>query len=93
MDTKTLKRLESLNQLSLTEAETEDILAYFAAQDKEKELLDKIDTADVERMVHVMPLENVLREDVAVQNFTRDELQSGAPEATDGYWQVPRLVE
>lgn len=93
MDNKTLKRLESLNQLSLTDTETEEILAYFAMQDKEKELLDKVNTESTERMVHVLPLENVLREDAAHQDFTRDELQAEAPEANDGYWQVPRLVE
>ena len=25
--------------------------------------------------------------------FTREQLQKGAPETTDGYWQVPRLVD
>ena len=27
------------------------------------------------------------------KKFTREELQAGAPETMDGYWQVPRLVE
>ena len=44
-------------------------------------------------MVHVMPMTNVIREDVAEKIYTRDQLQEHAPEATDGYWQVPRLVE
>ena len=47
----------------------------------------------VERMVQVMPIFTVVREDVVIKNFTRDELQEGAPETMDGYWQVPRLVE
>ena len=32
-------------------------------------------------------------EDVQNKMFTRDELQQGAPETMDGYWQVPRLVD
>jgi len=56
-------------------------------------LLDAIDTEDVERMVHVMPLVNVLREDVASKDFSRDDLQADAPETMDGYWQVPRVAE
>jgi aspartyl/glutamyl-tRNA(Asn/Gln) amidotransferase C subunit len=44
-------------------------------------------------MVHVLPVPAVLREDVAEKNFDRDDLQKGAPETMDGYWQVPRLVE
>lgn len=93
MDREVLRRLEKLNQLSLTENEKEDVLAFFAKQDDEMSILNAIDTENVERMVHVMPLENVLREDVEIKNFSRDQLQEGAPETFDGYWQVPRLVE
>ena len=52
-----------------------------------------IDTEQVERMVHVRPIATVVREDVAKKLFTRDDLQKGAPETMDGYWQVPRVVE
>ena len=57
------------------------------------EILNSVNTDNTERMVHVMPLVNVIREDVSKKLFTRDELQSQAPESMDGYWQVPRLVE
>ncbi len=93
MDRDVLRRLEKLNQLSLTDTQKEDVLAFFDRQDKEIEQLNTIDTENVERMVHVMPIMTVVREDVEKKLFTRDELQKGAPEATDGYWQVPRLLE
>ncbi len=93
MDRETLRRLEKLNQLALTEAEKEDVLSFFAREDEAMSVLNAINTEDTERMVHVLPINNVLREDVMIKNFTRDELQSGAPETYDGYWQVPRLVE
>lgn len=88
-----LRRLQSLNQLKLTEEESAQMLAFFAAQEREITRLDEINTDNVERMVHVMPMNNVIREDVVKKLFTRDELQAAAPEAYDGYWQVPRLVE
>ena len=93
MDTATLKRLESLNQLKLTEDETAKILSFFEKTDKELEALNSENTDNTERMVHVMPMTNIIREDVEKKLFTRDELQKDAPEAMDGYWQVPRLVE
>ncbi len=93
MQTETLKRLQKLNQLRLTEAEEADLLSFFAAREEEMALLNSIDTESVERMVHVMPIETVVREDKVIKNFTREELQKGAPETTDGYWQVPRLVD
>lgn len=93
MDAVILNRLQKLNQLRLTEDETEDMLYFFRKAEKDLELLDTVDTDSTERMVHVMPMTNIVRDDVSSQPFTRDELQAGAPEATDGYWQVPRLVE
>ena len=69
------------------------MIGFFDQQSEEMSVLNAIDTDNVERMVHVMPLTNVLREDVVIKNFTRDELQEDAPESYDGYWQVPRLVE
>ena len=93
MERDTLRRLEMLNQLSLTEAQKEDVIAFFAARDGELKTLEAIDTSETERMVHVMPIMTVVREDVAKKLFTRDDLQKGAPETMDGYWQVPRLVE
>lgn len=93
MDAVILNRLQKLNQLRLTEDETADMLSFFQKAEKDLELLDTVDTDSTERMVHVMPMTNIVRDDVSSQPFTRDELQAGAPEATDGYWQVPRLVE
>ena len=93
MEISTLKRLERLNQLALTEKEEQDFLAFFDERVGELSELEKIDTAEVERMVHVMPILTVVRDDVAKKLFDRDDLQKGAPETLDGYWQVPRLVE
>ena len=93
MDMTTLLSLEKVNQLALTDAERDDVLAFFAAEDKKMAQLTAIDTESTERMVHVMPIMTVVREDVAKKLFTRDELQKGAPETMDGFWQVPRVVE
>lgn len=93
MERDTLRRLEMLNQLSLTEAQKEDVIAFFAARDSELKALEAIDTSDTERMVHVMPIMTVVREDVVSQPFSREALQEGAPETDEGYWCVPRVVE
>ena len=93
MDKETLRRLCMLNQLSLTEAEKEDVLSFFAKREGEISEINAIDTEAVERMVHVMPILTVVREDVAAQKFSRDDLQKGAPETDEGYWCVPRVVE
>jgi aspartyl-tRNA(Asn)/glutamyl-tRNA(Gln) amidotransferase subunit C len=93
MDIKTLERLQKLNQLKLTEEETATLMDFFAQAEKDAEILSTVNTENVERMVYVMPMTNIIREDIAKKLFTRDQLQEQAPEAMDGYWQVPRLVD
>ncbi len=93
MEKETLRRLTLLNQLSLTEAQTQEALAFFAAREADSATLADIDTENVERMVHVMPILTVVREDTVVKHFSREELQSGAPETDEGYWCVPRVLE
>jgi aspartyl/glutamyl-tRNA(Asn/Gln) amidotransferase C subunit len=94
MDREILRRLELLNQLRLTEEEKETFLEFYNAKKSGLESLENaVDTAEVERMVHVMPVMTVVREDVASQPFNRDDLQRSAPETDEGYWCVPRVVE
>ena len=93
MEKDTLLLLEKVNQLSLTEDERACVLAFFKEAEKDKAALDEIATENVERMVHALPIDTVVREDVAKKIFSRDDLQKGAPEVMDGYWQVPRVVE
>ncbi|MBR4955303.1 MAG: Asp-tRNA(Asn)/Glu-tRNA(Gln) amidotransferase subunit GatC [Clostridia bacterium] len=93
MEKTTLISLEKLNQLRLTDEQRDSVLAFFDAQSGRLAELNAIDTESVERMVHVMPIMTVVRDDVEKKLFTRDELQKGAPGTLDGYWQVPRLVD
>ena len=93
MDREILRRLEMLNQLSLTEEEREYVIGFFERRENDAKALESIPTSEVERMVHVMPIMTVVRDDVVSQLFSRDELQRGAPETDEGYWCVPRVVE
>ncbi len=85
--------VQQLNQLSLTEDEEKVMQDIFTMMNANEEKLKDIDTENVDIMVHVMPMKNVLREDVRSQPFTREELLRDAPEQSDGSWLVPRLVK
>ena len=93
IDRDILRHLELLNQLRLTEEEKISVLAFFEDRSSDLSKLETIDTAEVERMVHVMPIMTVVREDVAVQKFALEDLQAGAPETDEGYWCVPKVLE
>ena len=93
MNREILRRLEMLNQLSLTEEQKDDVIRFFDAREADFASLEAIDTADVERMVHVMPIMTVVREDKVIKKFEREALQQNAPETDEGYWCVPRVLE
>ena len=42
---------------------------------------------------HPIPLENVFREDVPVTTLTQEEALSGAPDAQDGKFRVPAILD
>ena len=93
MDRETLRRLEMLNQLSLTETQKDDVISFFENRETDNKTLDTINTEETERMVHVMPVMTVVRKDVVTKPYTAEQLQKGAPETDEGYWCVPRVVE
>ncbi len=89
----TFSNAQQLNQIALTDDEEATMQNIFKDMADSEALLKNIDTENVEEMVHVMPMTNVLREDVRRQDFSRESLLEGAPERSDDSWQVPRLVK
>ena len=89
----TFSNAQQLNQLSLTEEEESCMQDIFKGMKAHEEALAGIDTENVEEMIYVMPMTNVLREDVRKQEFSRESLLEGAPERSEDSWQVPRLVK
>lgn len=55
--------------------------------------LNELDTAGVEPMSHVFPVNNVFREDVVTNGDDRENMLKNAPEVKDGSYQVPKTVE
>ena len=84
---------QQLNQISLTEDEDAVMQKIFAQMKDHEGELQNIDTENTEEMIYVMPMTNVLREDVRKQPFSRESLLEGAPERSEDSWQVPRLVK
>ena len=89
----TFSNAQQLNQLSLSEKEESNMQDIFKMMKAHEDALKEINTENVEEMIYVMPMTNVLREDVRKQEFTRESLLEGAPERSEDSWQVPRLVK
>jgi aspartyl-tRNA(Asn)/glutamyl-tRNA(Gln) amidotransferase subunit C len=53
----------------------------------------EVAAADIPPTSHSVPLTNVLREDVVQPGLTQQEALSGAPDAADGRFRVPRILD
>ena len=67
-------------------AELERIVSYM-------DVLNRLDTGDIEPLSHVFPLRNVMREDRVVPSFPREELLQNAPGGDREAFLVPKTVE
>lgn len=56
------------------------------------EMLDEVDTADVEPMVHAVELANVFREDVSRDSLPREAALANAPRTDGRYFLVPDVL-
>jgi aspartyl-tRNA(Asn)/glutamyl-tRNA(Gln) amidotransferase subunit C len=82
-------------------------LARLAINDKEKEvftkqladivnyfnMLNEVDTENVEPMAHAVPIMNVLREDEVEKKLSREEMLAISPFEEDGFIRVPKITE
>ncbi|MGO0122540.1 Asp-tRNA(Asn)/Glu-tRNA(Gln) amidotransferase subunit GatC [Desulfothermobacter acidiphilus] len=54
--------------------------------------LQELSTEEVPPLVHVIPLQNVWREDQVEEHMEIEEILSRAPDREDRYFRVPRVV-
>ncbi|HEY8532066.1 MAG TPA: Asp-tRNA(Asn)/Glu-tRNA(Gln) amidotransferase subunit GatC, partial [Limnochorda sp.] len=57
------------------------------------DVLRRVPTEGVEPTAHVVPLYNVLRADEVRPSMPREQVLANAPEARDGFFRVPRILE
>jgi aspartyl-tRNA(Asn)/glutamyl-tRNA(Gln) amidotransferase subunit C len=88
-----VRKVARLARLELDEEEIErqgrhlnDLLAQFEA-------LQALDVTGIEPTSHSTPVYNVFREDIVRPSLPREEILRNAPEARDGCFIVPRIVE
>ncbi|WP_287155373.1 Asp-tRNA(Asn)/Glu-tRNA(Gln) amidotransferase subunit GatC [Candidatus Solincola tengchongensis] len=81
-----------LARLELTAEEKERFARQLGQVLEHAEKIKSLDTSDVEPTSHVVPLRNVMREDVVEPGLTQEEALSNAPRRQGGYFAVPRII-
>jgi aspartyl-tRNA(Asn)/glutamyl-tRNA(Gln) amidotransferase subunit C len=90
---KDVEHVAKLARLALSDDEKSRFTEQMNAILKYAEKLNELDTADVEPTSHVLPVSNVLREDVSRPSWPIEDTLLNAPEDEDGQFRVPAVLE
>ncbi|MEK3954823.1 MAG: Asp-tRNA(Asn)/Glu-tRNA(Gln) amidotransferase subunit GatC [Psychrobacillus psychrotolerans] len=88
-----VKHVAHLARLAITEEEAEKFALQLGAITEFAEQLKELDTTNVEPTTHVLPLVNVLREDVATKGLDRDTMMLNVKEQEAGQVKVPSIMD
>lgn len=88
-----VKHVANLARLAITDEETEMFTKQLDAIITYFEELNKLDTEGVKPTTHVLPMKNVLREDVPEKGLPVEEVLKNAPDHQDGQIRVPATFE
>ncbi len=87
-----IEKIAILARLQLTEDEKNRLGRQFEQILAHIDQLDRLDTKDVEPTTHVLPLQNVFREDELKKNFPDADYLPLAPRHDKGHYEVPQII-
>ena len=93
LDKSDLEQIAHLARLHITKAESEEVMLRITDILALIDEMQSINTNDVAPLAHPLDLLQRLRADEITERDYRDELQSLAPEAQEGLYLVPKVIE
>ncbi len=89
----TIQHVADLARLNISETEKEKLTLEMETILSYVDKLNELDTSDVKPMEHVIPVQNVLRDDVVADSYNREKLLESAPSQEEGCYKVPGVME
>ncbi|MFP3916401.1 Asp-tRNA(Asn)/Glu-tRNA(Gln) amidotransferase subunit GatC [Lysinibacillus telephonicus] len=88
-----VKHVAHLARLAITDEEAEKFANQLGKITDFAEQLNELDTTDVKPTSHVLPIVNVMREDVAQKGLDREVMMLNVKEQEAGQVKVPPILE
>ena len=85
--------LARLSRLAVTEEELDRFAGQLEVILQAVARVGEVAAADIPPTSHSVPLTNVYRDDVIAPGLTRDDALSGAPDAAEERFRVPRILD
>ncbi len=83
----------ALSRIKLEDSETEEMQKQMGAIVDYMDILNQLDTDEIEPLSHIFSITNVMRDDVTAPSYDREEILKNAPEHTAEAFVVPKTVE
>jgi aspartyl-tRNA(Asn)/glutamyl-tRNA(Gln) amidotransferase subunit C len=93
VDIETTRRVAHLARIRVAEADLGPLSRDLSRILAFAEQLAEVDVAGVEPMTSVTPMALKTREDVVTDGGIRDRVLANAPDAAEGFFAVPKVVE
>lgn len=90
---KDVEHVANLARLELSDAEKSQFTDQLNAILKYAEKLNELNTDDIEPTSHVLPITNVMRDDVRKESLPIEKVLLNAPDEEDGQIKVPAVLE
>ncbi len=93
IDKDTARRVAHLARIEVAEADLDHLAAELSGILGFMEQLNEVDIAGVEPMTSVTPMQMQWRADAVTEGDQRDRVLANAPQARNGFFTVPKVVE
>lgn len=93
MDIQTVEKVARLACIELKDEEKQPIADKLTQIIDWVEMLGEVDTDNVEPLANVVNIDLKLREDAVTDGGVQDKVLANAPEETQGFFVVPKIVE
>ncbi|MFO1090107.1 MAG: Asp-tRNA(Asn)/Glu-tRNA(Gln) amidotransferase subunit GatC [Hyphomicrobiales bacterium] len=93
VDQNTVRRIARLARLKVTDAEVPKLEGELNAILKWIEMLNEVDVSKVEPLTSVVAMRMKMRDDTVTDGGIPAKVTANAPDAEDGFFTVPKVVE
>lgn len=90
---KEVENVAALARLSFTDEEKERLMAVMNSILDYFDKLSELDTSAVEPLTHILPIQNVMRDDTVKESFDQKTALANAPKSARGHFLIPRVIE
>lgn len=85
--------IAALARLSFSAEEKEELISVLNNILEYFDKLSELETADVEPLTHILPVQNVMREDTVRESLDQNTSLANAPRSDRGHFVIPKVIE